>query len=213
MILPDTSTASPRRWKLPYPHSFASLVIYTTILALVIGFGSAYWALQGPYPLGKEKAGAWNYWPDIGSSEADPYALAMITRGARLPMSVSEGLELVAATDTAGKPLRSSCSYKISQTVPKARDWTMTIFNSNDGRLIRSDLERSGLTSREILRDENGTFSIFLSRQVQAGNWLQLPDKRYFLVVLRLYDVPASGGRTRVDETKLPVIENLGCER
>lgn len=194
-----------------WPRSFAGLMLYILLLALITGFGSAYWMLREPSPLGQEQAGAWTYWPDAGSIDADPYTLAIINRQALLPLGPGEGLELVAARDSTGARLRSNCSYQIGPTMPQARFWTLTAFDIRNKRPITNNLDRTGFTSSEIIRNEAGTFEISLSRQPQPGNWLQLPGSGQFVLVLRLYDVPATGTRATIDPNLAPTINRLEC--
>jgi len=196
---------------LPYPRSFAALLVYALVLALAIGFGSSYWMTSGPFPLNEVRTGPWQYWPDIGSSNTDPYARAMIARDAFLPLAIGEGLELTTVLDSADNPLRSSCDYRIGPTMPMARYWTLTLYDPKSRLPVQVATQRSGISSREIVRSENGEFSIYLSQQVKPGNWLQLPQDSNFRLVLRLYDIPASIDKTTVDHRLLPTIDQLGC--
>lgn len=194
-----------------YPPSFAALLVYALLLALAVGFGSAYWMTSGPFPLSEVRIGPWQYWPNIGSSNTDPYAKAMIARDAFLPLATGEGLELTTVRDSVGNPLRSSCSYRIGPTMPAARYWTLTLYDPKSRLPVQVTTQRSGITSREIVRNENGEFSINLSQQVKPGNWLQLPQDGDFRLVLRLYDIPASIDGTTIDHRLLPTIDQLGC--
>ncbi len=192
------------------PLSFSVLIVYVVILALVVGFGSAFWALTGAFPLGREKAGAWSYWPDVGSESVDPYALAMINRDAMLPLGGSEGMELLATRDTAGNLLNTDCSYRVGATMPRARFWTLTAYGAGGGFMPDAG-DRSGFTSSDIIRNEDGSFAIMLSHETKAGNWLPLTGQERFVLVLRLYDVPAAAGRITVEPQLLPQIERLEC--
>lgn len=187
-----------------------ALVVYAFALALGLGISSAYWAVSGDYPVGRVRAGPWKAWPQVGSRDADPYARSIIVREADIPLATGEGLALSAAADSAGRPLDTACTYRVGSTTPQARLWTLTLYDQ-DGSLVGSDLDRSGLTSAEIVRGADGRFAIALSRDLQPGNWLKLPQSGSFSLMLRLYDSPVAAGSASLEAGALPAIERLEC--
>jgi hypothetical protein len=192
------------------PFSTVLLVIYSTVLALGLGFGSAWWMLSGDYPFGVVTIGAWKAAPGVGSPKADPYSRAILTRRGDVSLAIGEGLALSARVDSAGRALDSACSYRIGTTTPQSRLWTLTLYDSA-GLVLTTELGRSGFTSSEILRDQDGRFTIELSRQARSGNWLQLPASGPFTMMLRRYDTPASAASASLDAASVPSIERLGC--
>src|SRR5215211_6671927 len=71
--------------------STAALVVYAAAIALGLGVSSAYFAVQGDYPLGAIRVGAWVAWPKVGSRSADPYSRAIMARRGEIPLAVGEG--------------------------------------------------------------------------------------------------------------------------
>ncbi|MCD6072293.1 MAG: hypothetical protein K0S42_2809, partial [Microvirga sp.] len=69
----------------------AILVVYTLLLALGLGLGSAYWAINGKPPFGSLRLGPWQAWPTLGSPQADPYMRAIIARRGDVPLATGEG--------------------------------------------------------------------------------------------------------------------------
>ncbi len=191
------------------PVPTALLVLYTLLLALGLGLGSAYLALNGDPPFGSLRVGPWTAWPKLGSPEADPYMRAIIARRGDVPLATGEGIALFTRVDSNGAALDSNCSYRIGSVAPAARLWTLTLYDEA-GRLLASELGRSSFTSAEIVRDADDRFAISLSRSLQPGNWLQLPPSGSFQAVLRLYDPPGAVG-TVLSESTFPAIERLGC--
>jgi hypothetical protein len=187
----------------------AILVVYTLLLALGLGLGTAYWAINRDPLFGSLRLGPWQAWPKLGAPEADPYMRAIIARRSDVPLATGEGMGFTAATDNDGRPLDSACSYSVGPVAPIARVWTLTVYDQA-GRLPATDLGRSSFTSAEVLRDAQDRFSVALSREVQAGNWLQLPAGSPFTVVLRLYDPPGAAG-ANLEQGDMPVIQRLGC--
>jgi hypothetical protein len=198
-LLPVTSRSIPT----------AFLILYSLLLALGLGLGSAYWALRGDPPFGGLRIGAWQAWPKLGSPAADPYMRAIIARRGEVPLATGEGLAFTAAVDSEGRKLDSACSYRIGSVTPVTRLWTLTLYDQS-GRLPTTELGRRSFTSVELIRDAEDRFAIALSRNLQAGNWLQLPASGSFSVVLRLYDPPGAAG-SGLDESFFPTIERLGC--
>jgi hypothetical protein len=117
---------------------------------------------------------------------------------------------LTATGDEAGRPLDAHCTYRIGSIAPQARYWTVTLYDAG-GHPVVSELQRSGFTSAEIVRDAEGRFAITLSREPMPGNWLRMPESGRPSVVLRLYDTPVAAGSAALDPRTLPVVERVGC--
>jgi hypothetical protein len=188
----------------------AALVIYAASMALLIGLGSAYWAVKDSYPFGTVRANTWVAAPRVGSRDVDPYAKAVVARSAEIPLATGEGLMLTATGDEAGRPLDPHCTYRIGSIMPQARYWTLTLYD-DAGHPVASELQRSGFTSAEIMREADGRFAIMLSREPMPGNWLRMPERGRPSVVLRLYDTPVAAGSAALDARTLPGVERVGC--
>ncbi|MEP3301674.1 MAG: DUF1214 domain-containing protein, partial [Roseibium sp.] len=109
---------------------------------------------------------------------------------------------------------------------PTARLWTLTAAGDH-GRLLPTLAGRTFLTSRQILRKEDGSFEITASRAPRSGNWLPigLPLTGEtgagditapggigsgLMFTFRLYDAPITTG-SALDGAVMPVIERLSC--
>jgi hypothetical protein len=195
----------------PKPLSSAALVVYAFAIALGLGVTATLSAVEGDPPFGALSVGPWVGWPQAGSRTADPYARAIAARRAELPLAVGEGLALRATQDSAGQALDSRCAYRIGAVTPQARLWTLTVYDGA-GRLRTSDLERSGYTSGEILREPDGRFWLSVGPSAQPGNWLKTPATERFSLILRLYDTPVAATSSALNAEALPKIERLDCE-
>jgi hypothetical protein len=187
----------------------ALLAPLTLVLAAALGLSSAAWMVSRASPFGGVAAGPWKAWPKLGSRDVDPYALAIRARTADVPLGIGEGLLLDASADEAGRPLDAACTYRVEGATPVARYWTLTLTDPS-GAPVRTELDRAGFTSREVLRDPGGSATIVLSREAAPGNWLRMPESGRVALVLRLYDTPLSGA-SGLDPASLPRIRLVGC--
>ena len=188
----------------------AVLIIYALSLAAALGLGSAYWMTGGDYPFGAVRSGAWTVWPKAGSRDADPYTRAVNARTGGIPLGIGEGLVLRAAADDAGRPLDARCAYRVGTTAPPARYWSLTLYDGA-GRPVDTALKRSSFSSAEVLRAQDGGFSVALSREAESGNWLMMPEAGEVSLVLRLYDTPAASAASALDPRSLPSIVRGEC--
>ncbi len=187
------------------------LALYALALGGVLGLVSADWATSGGYPFGGVRIGSWTAWPRAGATNADPYTRAVNARRGEVPLAVGEGLLLTAAEDDEGRTLDASCTYAVGGTVPPARAWTLTVSGRGKGDPERPRL-RDGFTSTEILRHQDGRFTITVAPEVEPGNWLPSPRASGPLrLALRLYDTPAAASVGSLDRNSVPSITRTGC--
>ncbi|CAH1671040.1 conserved hypothetical protein [Chelatococcus asaccharovorans] len=204
-LVPDSlaaDTSIPVRSFLALPLIFA--------IGAATGLGSAYFVVRGDPAFGAVQADQWVTWPDLGSIKIDPYALATLARSARIPLASGEGFAFTARTDEAGRPLDSTCRYSLSGHPPRARAWTLTVYDAH-GELADNPLQRNGFTSRELTHSADGSISINLAREATAGDWLPLPPTRAFTVVLRLYDTALSPTAGSISTISLPILKRTAC--
>jgi hypothetical protein len=189
-------------------------LIKTMLAILAIGFlgglGATWLAIETRVGFGALSAGPWLAWPRTGATDADPYAQAVIAHTGEMPLGLGEGLVFRASTDSTGRRLERTCSYRLSGRVPQSRLWTLTPHDPAGG-LLANAAERTGFTSMEVLRDEAGIPEIAIGPEPRPGNWLPMSGSGPFVLLLRLYDTPVSASATGADATALPRIEPIDC--
>lgn len=178
-------------------------------IAVVVGFASAWYAVDRGFLFGGISAGSWEAWPRAGSPDADPYSIARLARTGEVPLGAGEGLAFAAVADQDGIPLAGNCTYRLDGLTPPARLWTLTAYDGN-GRLMANAARRSGFHSREILRRQDGSFVISVAGRVHSGNWLPVSTDGPFSLVFRLYDTPLTTGG-EVSDTMMPRIIREAC--
>lgn len=176
------------------------------LIALALGLASAWYMVDAPrIGLG---VGAWKAVPAISAETADPYTRARIARTGEIALGAGEGLVFFAEADDHGAAFDGACDYVVAGETPTARLWTLSAVD-RDGRLPASITGRTSLTSREILRDRDGRFTIAVSAAARPGNWLPVEPKGGFRLIMRLYDTPLAlspgNGMT------MPLIERGAC--
>ena len=173
--------------------------------ALVVGLGSA-WAVVRFGGEQTAQAGAWRSEVLAGSVAAGPYTRARVAVGGLLALGPSETLYFVAEKDDAGRPLRTTCSYRVSGPVPDARWWSVTAYGADHFLLPAPDHRYSvnsaagGMAGGEVsfvtgpqrpsLQDSSAGTAAALA--TAATPWLPTPGDTGLLLVLRLYQPGAA---------------------
>ena len=184
------------------------------LAALALGAGSAAWTLLRVSAFG-EASGAWRASTLTGSPDADLYTRARVALGGLLALSREETLYYVAATDSAGAPLRSRCAYRVSGTPPPARWWSITAY-ADDMFLFANDERRYSLSGARAVLDAHGRFALVTgpmrppaADEGGAPAWLPTPGERGLRLTLRLYNPDAALARTP-QALVAPRIEAIG---
>ncbi len=184
-------------------------LIFAAGLALLLGLWSAWLTVRSPAPIDTISFGAWQAWPNAGTTNADPYSRARLARTGEIPLGSGEGLMLLALSDDSGSPLSSRCSYRIEGQTPPARLWTLTL-EDLDGRIVPGPEGWAALGSDVLLREPDGSFEVALARLPRSGNWISTAEAERFRVVIRLYDTNARTG-TALTTLSMPRIVRTSC--
>ncbi len=195
------------------PVRTLTTVALILILGSLLGISSAYLVIEREQPLDAVSIGPWQAYPKAGTAAADPYSVAIYTRGAVIPLASGEGMALVARKDNAGHRLDPTCNYRITGQTPAARLWTLTAVNGH-GNLVETLSGRVHLVSQNILRKPDGSFEVMAARTPHSGNWLPLAAEgnasEGLRFILRIYDAPVTTGAA-LDGVSMPVIERVAC--
>ncbi|MBO9097805.1 MULTISPECIES: DUF1214 domain-containing protein [unclassified Rhizobium] len=184
-------------------------------LSLAIAFGGGIlftlYALDASAGFGAIRLGAWQAFPALHTADADPYAKSHRARDGRLLYGTAEGLEFTAGDDDGHDRLSAGCRYRISGQTPPARLWTLFSVAPDGKQLAAQPGRPAAINSWNVLRDSDSSFSIVVSKDAAAGNWLALPPAGNFKLVLTLLDTPAAGSAGLID-LSMPKVEKIGCD-
>jgi hypothetical protein len=178
------------------------------LVALVVGFATAWYAVEHGGDYGSVAIKQWKASPGGGGPNADPYSIALLARTGEVPLGAGEGIAFTADADDSGAQLNGRCSYRISGQTPAARLWTLTAYDAT-GRLMSNAARRSSFHSREIVRQPDGSVDVVVSAEALPGNWLPIARVGHFRLVFRFYDTPATAGGGSADV--MPGIAKMGC--
>lgn len=117
----------------------------------------------------------------------DDYVRAHYLLQGRLPPAPGQLTEATAKTDSDGRPLTGSCTYRIVSTGPLPSWWSISVIG---GATAFAPLQ-STAGSDTALRKADGTLEISVYPSPRPGNWLKSTTKRRFTI---LHSALAGGG-------------------
>lgn len=185
------------------------------VLAIAAGLASA-WGLLGTSATFGEAAGPWRVSLLAGSADADLYTRARVAIGGLLALNRQETMYYLASTDSAGAPLRSRCTYRVSGRPPAARWWSVTAY-ADDHFLFADEARRYSVNGASAPLDASGRFAFVSAPRPPAHaasgaggqRWLPTPGDRGLLFTLRVYN-PAPALAAAPASLDPPRIERLG---
>jgi hypothetical protein len=185
-------------------------ILLACVIAAGVGLGGTWLSLTQGAAFGALRLGAWTAWPKTGSPGIDPYARAEAARTGALPLALGDGIAFYATADDQGRALDGRCDVEIAGATPPARYWTLTLYD-RDGRLVANAINRYGFTSHELIRRQDGSFSIRVAPRARPGNWLPTGGIRAYEVVMRFYDTPIGVAARAGREMPMPAVSTRAC--
>lgn len=179
------------------------------LVALGLGLGLTWYALDYGRLFGAVTIGPWRAWANVGLPHPDPYTRAYIATTGALELGASEGLQFVASTDSANRPLDRACRYRVTGVTLPARFWTLVPVAALDQGPVTTDGAPTHLVSTGLSRDAEGRASIALSRTLAGGDWLELEGSGPFSLILTLYETSAF--TTLNEAAAMPTITREAC--
>ncbi len=189
---------------------FLTRFLLFSAIALLVGFGSAWRAVNHGFFATAERFGPWAFWFREGTADADPYTVAHFAREGTLPITSASAMTFTATRDSAGARMSGDCTYEVRGNALSALWWNIAAFRA-DGQTMQSKTGRSSFSSANIVTDPGGAFVVRLSPEVQPGNWLPTtPGDR---VVLRLNVLRPSNPDALLNSARdlLPKIRLVEC--
>lgn len=188
-----------------------NFLIFVTV-ALGVGLGSAWYAVDNGIEATVRQFGPWVSWTAAGRMDADPYTRAHFARAGRLPITSTTARYYHADRDGTGTRLDSDCVYELVGRGPQADWWSLAAYDGN-GQLMPNSARRYTISSSSVLRDNTGVYKIRVGREASSGNWLPIQSDYRFQLMLRVYRPGYVSEREVVDREaeQLPSIRKVTC--
>ncbi|WP_273759622.1 DUF1214 domain-containing protein [Bartonella sp. ML70XJBT.G] len=189
---------------------FVKIIIpcFIFAFALLCGTLSVDYILNSfPY-FGRFTIGEWSAYPDMGTSNTDPYARARAAKRGDISMGHTEGLVFQIWKDNSGRPLHPYCHYLLKGDIPDARLFTLYTADKSLKPYTSSKNIPFKLYTNNIIYESDGSFSIYISPTPQTGNWLATVGQKEFGLILTLYDTPIISA-TPLQKLTMPSVEQI----
>lgn len=179
------------------------------LVGVLLGAGSALWALNSGGGFFQERYGAWTLDPLIGAQAGDPYGRALAARTEPLALRAREEIVFTRDRDDTGAKLDEACIYELSGVDAPARWWSVTIYTRN-GFLPRND--DHAFTMDATRAGERDAWSARLSAvRGDAIHWISTrAAHRDFILVMRLYQ-PRQEYREHPESIPFPSLTARSC--
>jgi hypothetical protein len=192
--------------------SSALFAITAVLSGLVIGLLSLALTLKLVAENTSIQNGAWFHNPYVGSNAASGYTRATIAIIGFLGMTREESIYFVARTDDNDETLSGFCTYKVDGRFldNDARWWSITVYDALTSKLVPNEQYRYSFNGDNLLLNEDGSFTLWISPNEQAGNWIPVQEDRQFDLTLRMYN-PSSDAGDFPETIGLPSISKEDC--
>lgn len=160
----------------------------------------------------EEVDGTWLYSDKIGASAASNVERARVAINGPLGLSSKEAVYFIAVQDSAGAPLRSQCTYRVSSPPIDTRWWSLTLYDSVTQHYVPNTENRSSWNSVSIPRNSDGSWMVTVGPTPQERAWLpsQSTPNQSFDLMLRVYN-PSDATRALLPNIELPTVELMSC--
>ncbi len=187
----------------------ACKILAMLIVGTALGLATTWTtAIRGSVGAGV-KNGPWATSLYAGSSEGGPYLRARVAVHGLLALSREETMYYTALTDSDGAVFDGNCTYHLEGRDPPSRWWSITAYGADDF-LIPNDSDRYSVSMNSVVRDEDGSFAVTLSKAKTDGNWIPIIPGRFDLTI-RLYN-PQAEVIADPAQVPLPSVKKVACE-
>lgn len=181
------------------------------LVGLVLGGGSAIWALGQGQLIGGFSVNGWLGNRLVGSSAADPYTRAIVAKVGILALSREETIYFTRYKDDAGERFREACTYKITGQKLPARWWTITIYAQDDFLPVNGQ-DADSLDGAALISGPNATYeAIVRTERGEAAHWISSKNAGAFVLGVRMYN-PDPKLRDNPAGIPLPNVVKVDCE-
>lgn len=200
--------------------NFVIKILGVIILSALIGGGAAFLELRS-VRMDSDlmlRNGCWQVNPKMDLKQNDKQRAHIAVKGL-FALRESEVLYFIASEDSDGNRLSSDHDYELVGTQPDARYWSYTMYGKdyflipNESKIYSFNLDNLNYISPDPLNPEiagnaQQAYSIVISSDKKAGNWLPSGEEDQFHILLRMYN-PSPEVFNNLEGVTLPTIKKI----
>lgn len=189
---------------------FFNIIIFFFIFAFSILCGtlSVDYMLSSFPHFGRFTIGKWSAYPQVGTTNMDPYTRARTAKQGIVSLGRTEGIQFQIWQDNQGRPLHPHCHYLLKGYIPETRLFTLYTADKSLKPYSSSKKIPFELHTNAITYAHDGSLHINISPTPQAGNWLAVVSQKEFGLILTLYDTSIISA-TALQKLTMPSIEQI----
>ncbi|WP_039760324.1 DUF1214 domain-containing protein [Bartonella queenslandensis] len=189
---------------------FFNITIFFFIFAFSILCGtlSVDYMLSSFPHFGRFTIGKWSAYPQVGTTNMDPYTRARTAKQGIVSLGRTEGIQFQIWQDNQGRPLHPHCHYLLKGYIPETRLFTLYTADKSLKPYSSSKKIPFELHTNAITYAHDGSLHINISPTPQAGNWLAVVSQKEFGLILTLYDTSIISA-TALQKLTMPSIEQI----
>ncbi|MBB4076717.1 hypothetical protein GGR08_001023 [Bartonella fuyuanensis] len=157
---------------------------------------------------GRFTIGKWSAYPQVGTTNMDPYTQARTAKQGIISLGRTEGIKFQIWQDNQGRPFYPHCHYLLKGYIPETRLFTLYAADKSLKPYTSSQKIPFELHTDNIVYEHDGSLHINISPTPQAGNWLATVSQKKFGLILTLYDTPIISA-TALKKLTMPSIEKI----
>ncbi|WP_455474460.1 DUF1214 domain-containing protein [Bartonella sp. B30(2025)] len=185
-----------------------ALSFFIFFSSILCGILSIDYMLNSFNNFGRFTIGEWNAYPQVGTTETDPYTRARTIKRGDIALGRTEGLVFQIWKDNHGHPLYPQCHYLLKGHIPEARLFTLYAADKSLKPYTVSKKVPFELHTDNIIYENDGSFRVHISPKPQTRNWLTTISQRKFGLILTLYDTSIISS-TMLEKLIMPSVEKI----
>ncbi|OLL39956.1 DUF1214 domain-containing protein [Bartonella henselae] len=178
------------------------------VFSILCGTLSVDYILNSFNHFGRFTIGEWSAYPQMGTSNTDPYTRARAAKRGDISIGRTEGLIFQIWKDNHGRPLKPNCHYLLKGHIPETHLFTLYTADRSLKPYTSSKEIPFELYTNNIIYENDGSLRINISPTPQSGNWLATVSQKEFGLILTLYDTPIISA-TALQKLTMPSVEQI----
>ncbi|MCZ2203855.1 DUF1214 domain-containing protein [Bartonella sp. A05] len=181
-------------------------------VSILCGTLSVYYTLNSFESFGRLKIGKWSTYPQVGTTETDPYTRARTAKRGAISLDRTESLSFQIWKDNHGHPLRPHCHYLFKGHIPETRLFTLYTVDKFLKPYTSIEAVPFELHTNNVIYENDGSVRIHISSTPQINNWLAITSKKEFGLILTLYATTIIS-TTALQKPTLPSVEKISGQK